>query len=675
MSLSNKARRYIEKHYTSKNARELSDQLNVPKGEVADYIDSLKQEEQTKLTPQKRILFTTIALLIPILFFIGLEMMLRYNNYKGDLRLFEDITLFGESYKIPNQNFAARYFSYITTIPNPSKEIFKGEKPDDGYRIFGLGGSSAAGYPYGFNALFTRVTRDVLTDVTDAHVEAVNLGISAVNSYTIFDQVDEVIAQNPDAVLMYMGHNEYYGALGVGSSENMGQFPGFIRFYLKLQRFKTFLWLRDGITYLSAWIGYQISGPQAQRSVTLMERMVENRTIALDGAVYEAGVNQFRSNMEQIVQKFRDAGIPLLVGSLASNIKDQPPFVSVPAENLPEAGKVYKEAEKLYQKGNITEAKSEYTYAKDLDGLKFRAPEKMNEIIRDITTGDGVHYVGVKEMMAEAATDSIIGDELMLEHLHPNTKGYFLIGKAFTQKLLNLGIPGYEGEIHFQRKKPWDSYYSEMHMTEFDEQIGFHRVKTLKSGWPFRKINRKEEYIRNYRPKSMADSLAFRVVHFEKHWDKAKIELGNHYSSNGNPQKAFREFQGLIRNQPWNPSPYKYAAKAALEMNRADLAQPILQKAYELEPKPDPFVTKMLGALEIGANNLDKGISLLETSVEVKSNDAQAWYNLSGGYAKKGEFKKALNAVNKAYNINPRFPGLMQWRRQLQKLQAQSTRK
>ena len=51
--------------------------------------------------------------------------------------------------------------------------------------------------------------------------------------------------ERPDAILIYAGHNEYYGALGAGSTETLGAVPGFVRFYVRLQRFKTFLLLRN----------------------------------------------------------------------------------------------------------------------------------------------------------------------------------------------------------------------------------------------------------------------------------------------------------------------------------------------------------------------------------------------------------------------------------------------
>ena len=78
-------------------------------------------------------------------------------------------------------------------------------------------------------------------------VEMVNLGTSAVNSYTLYDQIPEILEQKPDAIFIYTGHNEFYGALGVGSSEQFGAYPGFVRTCLKMQRLKTFMLVRDGI--------------------------------------------------------------------------------------------------------------------------------------------------------------------------------------------------------------------------------------------------------------------------------------------------------------------------------------------------------------------------------------------------------------------------------------------
>jgi hypothetical protein len=60
--------------------------------------------------------------------------------------------------------------------------------------------------------------------------EIVNLGIAAINSYAIMDILEDVIDQKPDLVLIYTGHNEYYGALGAASVTSIASSPAMSRF-------------------------------------------------------------------------------------------------------------------------------------------------------------------------------------------------------------------------------------------------------------------------------------------------------------------------------------------------------------------------------------------------------------------------------------------------------------
>jgi len=48
-----------------------------------------------------------------------------------------------------------------------------------------------------------------------------------------------ILEQRPDLILIYAGHNEYYGALGVGSMENLGTSRTIVNFVISLEKFKT----------------------------------------------------------------------------------------------------------------------------------------------------------------------------------------------------------------------------------------------------------------------------------------------------------------------------------------------------------------------------------------------------------------------------------------------------
>src|SRR4051794_13705678 len=290
---------------------------------------------------RKRV-FALLALLTPLLLFAALEGSLRALHYKGELRLFTTVANVDPKYLGVNERVATRYFTSLKTVPTPPTDLFLRAKPTGGFRVFVLGESSTGGFSYGLNGAFFRGLGDALADVLPADtVEVINLGIAATTSYALYDEIDEILGQRPDAVLIYAGHNEFYGALGAASTQSMGAFPGFVRSYLGLQRrFKTVLLAREVATGLAQGLG-ALTGSSRDNSRSLMQQMVREELIPLDSPMYRRGVEQFRDNLGAILRRFAEANVPVFVGSLTSNLRDQPPFRSVATPSLPPAERVY----------------------------------------------------------------------------------------------------------------------------------------------------------------------------------------------------------------------------------------------------------------------------------------------------------------------------------------------
>ena len=659
MALTQKQKKYIREHYPKLSADDFTEKLNADPEEIRAFVEELK----TPISPKKRLLFTVLTLLIPVLFFLVVEGGLRLFEYKGNTDLFIDTGLKNPRMLAPNPNFAARYFFYTNTVPTASTDFFRAEKPENGYRVFVMGGSSTAGYPYGFNGMFSRTVKDMLNDLMpDREVEVVNIGISAVNSYTLYDQVEEVLEQQPDAILFYAGHNEFYGALGVGSSESLGAFPGFVRFYLDIQQLKTFMALRDLYVDLATGVAKLLKTDNYDPGATLMKRMVKSQSIPLNSTTYQLAREQFRSNINVIMDQFGQAGVPVYIGSLASNLKDHVPFISSATDSLPPAEEVFFEARKLLQAGETAQAREKFIYAKDLDALKFRAPSEWNRIIKQVSERDHVTYVPVFEEMMEASEDGIIGNELMLEHLHPNRRGYFLMGKSFLSAMLRNRLNGEAYDI--RSLHPLDSYFERMYMSEFDSLIAVHRMEILKNDWPFVDKRPEQHYALSYNFESLADTLAYRMVNKNKNWDRLKVQLAQHYHANGKPEKAVYEYLGLARNQPWNDSPHFFAGKILFEEREFQRAKPLLEEAYQIDP--NPIVTKMLGATEVHFKNVKRGIVLLEEAISKNPDDPQALFNLSGAYGLDGEIKRAYEIALRVEKIDPNFAGLAAWKQQLE---------
>src|SRR3569623_1407509 len=180
-----------------------------------------------------------IALLLPVLFFLLLEGGLRLFNYGDNLDLFdpEPAGYSDKDILMVNPIVARRFFTKGEYTPQPPYELFANQKPANGYRIFVMGESTTAGWPYPNNEVFSRILNQRLADAfPDKYIEVVNVAISAVNSYTLLDFMDEVLAQKPDAIIIYTCHNEFYGALGVASTESLGKFRPLAMLYLSRHR-------------------------------------------------------------------------------------------------------------------------------------------------------------------------------------------------------------------------------------------------------------------------------------------------------------------------------------------------------------------------------------------------------------------------------------------------------
>ncbi len=335
-----------------------------------------------------------------------LEICLRIFNYGGNLDLFIEGPPGYENYIMCNPNVARRYFFKESNVPTPPIQLILKEKPKNGYRIFVLGESSAAGFPYSNNASFPNILERALSNTfPKKKIEVINLSMSAINSYTLLDLIDEIFEQSPDALLIYTGHNEYYGALGVGSVQSLGNSRWLIRTYINFSSVKTFLFLRDFI----GWVK-NLFGKSVHPSATLMERIVSEQTIPYGSQLYEDGKDQFRENLNEILEKANEQGVKVVLSELVSNVRDQEPFISVSDEKGQSAKTFFTLGRQLESKGEFEKAKQNYLKAKDLDALRFCAPEEFNLILKQLAKEYSFPLVPTISYFENESPNKLIGN-------------------------------------------------------------------------------------------------------------------------------------------------------------------------------------------------------------------------------------------------------------------------
>ena len=620
--------------------------------------ETRKVKKREPLSPAKARLFLLITLLLPFVALGALELGLRVADYGGSLAAFDTPERLRGVYTVSSARLGKRYFPREQHPPSPPGDLFLTEKPANSMRIFVLGESSAAGFPYSANGAFARVLRDVLTDVLPSNVvEVINMGMAATNSYTIADLAKDIIAQRPDAVMIYGGHNEYYGALGAGSTESLGSYPGLVRQYLRLQHIRTVLLLRNAMSSVVSKFRGGRTTTDIEADATRMESVVANQRIALGDDTYNRGLRQYESNLRVAIGAFRRAGIAVFIGSTPSNVRDLNPFGTsiVPPDSG--ATHVFDSAKTILATGDSARAGQAFARAKDIDVVRFRAPSEFQRIVQRVATETGSTYVPAAEEISRASRYGIPGGDLFFEHVHPNQRGYVLLARAYYDALARARFIGRTADL--SKFAGWDAYTDRMRLTELDHRIAYHTIRTVTTRWPFLPVATQLDYRGTYRPVDFLDSVAFNASRGAMPWAQAKLMTADRFVASGDTDRAIAEYDGLIRDGPQVEIAYRLAGRALLEAKQPDRARPYLEKAHAIEPSGVSAYT--LGVLAIQSNDRPRGIALLQQALQLSPDMPAALYQLSLAYAVARNIDGARAAASRLAQVQPRFPGLAEW--------------
>ncbi len=593
-------------------------------------------------------IFLLITLLVPVLLLVLLEIGLRLAGIGRLEPLFVPVAA-APGYLQPNERVIDRFFPDPTRAVDVSIDTtyFKAEKARNGFRVFIMGESSAAGFPYGRWAspagfLQQRLERSL----PGREVEVVSTALSAVTSYVLLDFVEEILEQSPDVVIIYTGHNEYLGIGGVGSSYVSAGSPALARRTAALRRLHLYRALE---TFIGRWISG--AGEARRRDGTLMARVARERSIPLGSALYRQGLEQFRGNMERIVARFSDAGIPVVLGTLASNERDQAPFLSLHDENvdaeawrreMDAAGALitrgsaadaegmlrsliaiddgaadawFELGRALELQSRYSEARTAYLAAKDRDALRFRAPEDFNGLLRELADREPAQLVDTQLALAERSPHRIIGASFMLEHLHPNVEGYFRLSAALYRPL--LAIAG-GGNLIVD-----ETAWRERPVTEIDRLGGEYRIEILRNDWPFLPEKR---VVSLPPPSNDIERIAQDWFARRLSWTEAMQQALAVYQRQGAVEEAARVAGSLALAFVQLLDPQIVAARLLLANDEPARALPFLRRAASLEPR-NIDAGLLLAQAQYQSGDAAGSARTLESLIAVAPDDqrAQRW--------------------------------------------------
>ncbi len=546
----------------------------------------------------RRLVFKMTAVAIPLASLFLLEAGLRVAGFGHSYPLFieseED-----SGYLRVNPRIVDRFVVDENDRPNLwiRPVYFPKEKGRATIRIFVQGGSTAAGYPYGYGASPAGMLQQRLQRTfPERKVEVITTAVSAVNSYTLLDFTDEIIEREPDAVLIYAGHNEYLGLLGVGSGYSVGRWRPLVLAFLSLRELRICQLAQRAIA------SFRATGNEKKRDRrrTLMATIAKEKRIPYGSDLFQRGLDQYRANLKAILARYRAAQVPVFIGTLVSNEADQPPFLSgnsaradrqawsrhfetgrralesgdarLALKSFDEAIAVddsqaqghYGRGQALLSLGRAGDARQAFLAAKDRDLLRFRAPEDINRVIREEAAWGGAQVVEVQAAFETAAANGIVGKDLMLEHLHPNLRGYFLLADAFYQALRKNALFG-----TWVNSIPADVAWTEAPVTEVDRLYGEYRILKLMSDWPF-----SERPVRVPIPAatSVVERIAQGYYRGEMIWPEAMQALLDHYRARGQDIEAARVAVLLAEAFPFDENRQNLAVETLQKAGRPDSA-------------------------------------------------------------------------------------------------------
>jgi tetratricopeptide (TPR) repeat protein len=641
------------------------------------------------LATARRRAFLAFTFAFPFLFFILVETVLRVTGYGPDISLFVTEEIGGRTYHIMNPLVKARYFARVDFSPTTSLDYFPVPKLPGTFRIFCLGGSTTVGFPYGYAGSFPTLLRDRLQHIfPDRRIEVINLGMTATNSFTVADIAEELPRYEPDLLVVYDGHNEFYGALGVASRESFGRSRWVTRTYLKAIHLKTFQALRDLYNLLRGTIAGNASDPGG----TLMERLAKGQYIEYGSAPYAAALEIFRENVRDLAAVASRHAIPVLLGTQVSNLRDLPPFISehpsgLPperrlafaqamktglthrADNEPEAAaRAFREAisidsmradahyelaRSLGLLGRKGEAYGAYVRARDLDRLRFRASSDFNNVITQASQLPGVRSADMERAFREESPDSLIGNSLMLEHLHPNLRGYFLLAREYAREMRALNLLATASEWASRDTVDEAMLWKNEKLTELDARAADVRIERLTSGWPF---HERPGPPRHAPLPAGIDAIAMRLTSGASTWEEAHVAAAQFYQQHNDIASAEKEYRTLISILPVNVSAYLLLAQLYITAGRIPDAYAILQSSVSVEGSL--FAYRILGSLEARAGRFDRAIPYLERAVSFcTTNDERSdnRYVLAAALKEAGMKDRAIIELRGVLETDPHF--------------------
>jgi tetratricopeptide (TPR) repeat protein len=607
-----------------------------------------------------------LAVGLSLVFFLSAEGILRLAGVGYSPCFLGKRVIEGRACWTDNPDFGRRFFPRgLVRYPRPfTMPVAKGPNT---VRIFVLGESAAMGDPdpkFGLPRMLEVLMRERFPD---RQVEVINAAMVAINSHVVLPIARDCAQGRGDLWVVYMGNNEMIGPFGSVSVFGARAPP--------LPLVRAGLWVKA--TRLGQLLdGVAASVSQANRPLpewTGMAMMADLK-VRPDAPASRRVYRHFERNLADLLATGAGAGVPVLLCTVASNLKDCAPFASLhrpglaaaqlaqwqaaydagvawqeqakPAEAMAAyeraaaidgefADLCFRRAECCLRLGRDAEAATLFGLARDNDALQFRADARINGVIRRAAAGFDGRRAALLDAEALFATNSqhgVPGGEFFYEHVHLTPEGNYLLARAVAEQAARLLSLGQAGQ--------WRSQADCLRALGLTDRNRYEMLDVMRErveGPPFtgqighvRELDRLQDQLARYRLGSkpaqarrdlqqLTDLVAHHPEDPDLRWNLAVL-----LENAGDAPAAERQWRALIALEPQAALPRINLAKLLDGHNRQAEAFALYREGLRINPEYYParpalgLLCLRMGFLQEGIRHLDLAVRQRPRSIETR---------------------------------------------------------
>lgn len=372
---------------------------------------------------------------------------------------------------------------------------FRLQKPEQGRRVFVLGGSTVQGRPYETETAFSTWLEFRLQTADPEHrYEVINCGGVSYASYRLAILLHEVLRYQPDAIILYTGHNEY---LEERSYQTMRPRRPLVDGIVQRSRL---------LQTLTRSIRQTPKQPLSSEVRTRLDEPAGMNLYVRDQEWRDSVVVHFENNLRRMVAACDEAKVPLLLCQPVGEVVDTAPFKVATTSLEPSgqesfdrhwataldpdaqtsqrmraclaclkldphhAGAHFVAGRLRLSEGRTTDARGHLIAARDHDVCPLRATTAIVETVQLVAAETETALVDLDAMFDQAnlggqpLPDGIPDPARFVDHIHPTIAMHQEIGAAVAEELYQLWqiSPAPESQAAFQEA-------AQSHLSGLDE--------------------------------------------------------------------------------------------------------------------------------------------------------------------------------------------------------------